>query len=107
MQRPLLILFTAILLIFSGCASKRLTKKGQEHQKAGFYEQAASYFYEALQKNDDNLDAKIGLRNTGQQVLEDQLEEFYTAYQNQKTDKAVWTYLEARNYYEKVNQMGV
>lgn len=107
MQRTLLILLTALLFVLSGCASKRLTKKGQEHQKAGFYEEAASYFYEALKKNDDNLDAKIGLRNTGQRVLEDQLNEFYQAYQNQKSDKAVWTYLEARNYYDKIKQMGV
>ncbi|MGM0567089.1 MAG: tetratricopeptide repeat protein [Bacteroidota bacterium] len=107
MSKTLLILFTAVLLILSGCASKRLAKKGKEHQEAGFYEDAASYYYEALKKNDNNLDAKIGLRNTGQQVLEDQLNDFYQAYQNQKSDKAVWTYLEARNYHEKVKQMGV
>jgi tetratricopeptide (TPR) repeat protein len=94
-------------MLFSGCASKRLAKKGLEHQKAGFYSDAAGYFYQALLKNDDNLDAKIGLKNTGQQVLNDHLVAFDKAFRNQESDIAVYNYMKARNYFNKVEQVGV
>ncbi|HKK10299.1 MAG TPA: CsgG/HfaB family protein, partial [Bacteroidales bacterium] len=108
MPKKLIYLFIALSLMLSGgCASKRLAKKGAEHEQAGFYREAASYYYEALLKNDDNLDAKIGLKRTGQQVLDEKLGSFMELYNNNKSESAVYAYRDAVDYYERVKNSGV
>jgi hypothetical protein len=106
-KQPILFILMMTLLLAGGCASKRLAKKGVEHEQAGFYREAASYYYEALLKNDDNLDAKIGLKRTGQQVLDDKLASFMKLYEESDTESAVYAYRDAVNYFEQVKSTGV
>lgn len=106
-KQPILFFLMMTLLLAGGCASKRLAKKGAEHEQAGFYREAASYYYEALLKNDDNLDAKIGLKRTGQQVLDDKLASFMKLYEKSDTESAVYAYRDAVNYFEQVKSTGV
>ena len=66
MQKYFLLIL--IVLFASSCASKRYAKKASEFEKAGLYEDAADFYYKSVQKNDKNVEAKLGLRKNGQKV---------------------------------------
>ncbi|MEZ5197228.1 MAG: hypothetical protein R2764_12750 [Bacteroidales bacterium] len=99
--------FIFILLILSGCASKKFTKKGDKFEDAGLYEDAAEYYYQAVKKKDSNLDAKIGLRKNGQLLLDQKLSDFNNAYVQGDYKKAVYDFIRAEDYYYKVKAVGV
>jgi hypothetical protein len=100
-MRKILLLLSVILLITS-CASKRYVKKAVKFEEAGLYEDAAEYYFLAVQKKDSNVDGKLGLRKTGQMTLDRKLSDFTLAYKQADYKKAVYNYLEAEKYYNKV-----
>ncbi len=102
-----IILFLSILLIFSGCASKRYLKKGLELENSGLYSDAANQYYNSLLKNINNIDAKIGLQRTGQLVLDDYIEKFKNQYQNGTPKDAVYAFIKAENYKIKISKVGL
>jgi hypothetical protein len=105
-MKKILFLLTIILLV-AGCASKRNTKKAVKFEQAGLYEDAAEYYYQAVKKKDSNVEAKLGLRKTGQQTLDKKLSDFSYSYKQADYQKAVYNYLESDNYYKKVKAVGV
>ncbi len=102
-----IIFFLSILLIFSGCASKRYLKKGLELENSGLYSDAANQYYYSLQKNINNIDAKIGLQRTGQLVLDDYIEKFKNQYQNGTSKDAVYAFVKAESYHNKIKKVGL
>lgn len=101
------IVFISILVIAAGCASKRYTKKATKFEEAGLYRDAAEYYYEAAKRKDSNVDAKLGLSKNGQLVLDEQLEDFNNSYKQNDYKSAVYHYLEAEAWYNKVKDVGV
>ena len=68
-QKLLVVLFTVLsaALFFNSCnTSKSYSKKGVRLKEAGLSEEAAEYFLVALQKNANNIDARILLKKEGQ-----------------------------------------
>ncbi len=105
MQRLLMLLVT--LLVVASCASKRYARKAEEFEKAGLYQDAAEYYYKSVSKNEKNVEAKLGLRENGQKVLEKKLSAFNTSHKNSNHKEAVYTFREAESYYDKVKEVGV
>jgi len=105
MQR--LFLFLSIVLFTLSCASKRYARKAEEFENAGLYQDAAEYYYRSVSKNEKNVEAKLGLRENGQKVLEEKLSVFNTSHKNSNHQEAVHAYLEAEGYYNKVKAVGV
>lgn len=103
---PVIIILSLVIVVGS-CKSRRLAKKGAELEESGLIVESAEYYYRALLSNEDNVDAKIGLKRTGQNVLDKKLSEFLSNYNNHRTDKAVDAYVEAKDYKEKVAGVGV
>lgn len=98
-----------VALAFAGCSgSKSYAKKGAKLDAAGLYAEAADMYLQSARRNNKNVDAKIGLKKTGQQVLNDELGNFFklTAMGGNKAD-AVDSYLEAENYVARVKAAGV
>ncbi len=102
-----ILLFLSIILLVAGCASKRYTKKAAKFEEAGLYEDAAEYYYQAVKKKDSNVDAKLGLRKNGQLTLDKKLADFTSAYKQSDYKKAVYNYLDAEKYYNKVKAVNV
>lgn len=97
----------ALLLV--GCSgSKSYAKKGAKLDAAGMYAEAADMYLQSAQRNPKNVDAKIGLKKTGQQVLNDKMSAFFKAFSmgGAKQD-AVEAYLEAKAYHDLVERQGV
>src|SRR5690554_4021248 len=99
-------LLVGMLMVACG-GSKSLAKKGNQLQQAGLYSDAADFFYNSLLKNNKNVDARIGLSSAGQQVLNDKLSEFSRARTIGDNKKAVYAYLDAMAYRDKIQRLGI
>lgn len=99
--------FFCLLFLMSGCASKRYTKKASKFEDAGLYKDASDYYYEAVKRKDSNVEAKLGLRKNGQITLDNKLDNFQEYYNQGNNKQAVYMYLNAEAYYEKIKAVGV
>jgi len=109
MKRLISIGLLAATVAFAGCSgSKSFAKKGMKLDEAGLYAEAAAMFEESARRDQKNIDAKIGLKKTGQSLLNDKLSAFFkaTAMGSAKGD-AVAAYLDAKAYQERVGRLGV
>lgn len=102
------ITLTIVILVLAGCHnSKYYTKMAVKQETAGLVTEAAQNYYNALLKNRSNVDAQIGMKKSGQLVLNSLLNEF-AKQKNFGSDKdAVYAYLEAQAYKEKIQRLGV
>lgn len=105
-MKHFLFVFCLVFLI-SGCASKRYTKKASKFEDAGLYKDASEYYYEAVKRKDSNVDAKLGLRKNGQITLDNKLSVFLDYYQQGNYKQAMYMYLSADAYYEKIKAVNV
>jgi len=96
-MRLIYFLILAFALVFgAGCTgSKSYYKKGKKLQEAGLNDEAAQFYLISLQRNPKNVDAKIGLKVTGQKQIENVLNQFYKAYSVTNYKEAVYKYNEA------------
>ncbi len=106
------ILFCLSIVLFSmvlgACQnSKHFTKLAIKQEAAGLTEEAANSFYTALLKNRSNLDAQIGMKKTGQLVLNGMLGEFAKQKNFGSNRDAVDAFHAAQDYQEKIKNAGV
>jgi hypothetical protein len=100
-------LIISVLLLVSGCASKRFTKQAAKFEQAGLCEDAAEYYYEAVKRKDSNVEAKLGLRKNGQITLDNKLSAFMKAYNSADYQNAVYKYKDAESYSNKLKTVSV
>ncbi|MCB0757668.1 MAG: hypothetical protein KDC01_04350, partial [Flavobacteriales bacterium] len=104
------IAIASILLLFAAACSgsKSYSKKAAKLDGSGLYVEAADMYLQSAVRNAKNIDAKIGLKKTGQMVLNDKLSAFFKAF-SLGEDKAavVEAYLDAENYRDRVQRAGV
>lgn len=106
-MRTLLLIPTLFLsvCIIQGCSgSKAMSKRASKLQAAGLYKEAAEGFLNALSRNPKNIDAKIGLKGSGQRVVNDLSSTFYQAHQSGRSKEAVYAFLDAQNFIEKTSR---
>lgn len=98
----------AVISAVACTGSKPLSKRAAKLDQGGMYAEAAEMYLQSALRNQSNVDAKIGLKKTGQQLLDDRLGKFFKAF-NMGDDKeaAVNAFLEARAYQERVQRAGV
>lgn len=96
------------ILALAACQnSKYYTKVATKQENAGLVTAAAESYYTALQKNRTNVNAQIGMKKSGQLVLNSMLSEF-TKQKNFGSEKeAVYGYLAAKEYRDKIKRVGV
>lgn len=100
-------IFLAVL-IGTGCATSRgFSKRGQKLEQAGMFEEAAGMYFTSLQKNRANVDAQIGMRNTGQLVLNKRLQEFTQLRTFDRKKEAITAWHNAVNYQNRIRSVGV
>ncbi|MBL7942262.1 MAG: hypothetical protein JNM00_05830, partial [Flavobacteriales bacterium] len=80
---------------------------GQKQEAAGLVKEAANSYYTALQRKRDNIDAQIGMKKTGQLVLNELLNEFAKTKNFGTAKEAVYSFHTARDYRDKIKSVGV
>lgn len=103
----LLLFLTIVILSLTGCASKRHLKNAVKYDEAGLYEDAAQLYMRSLSANRDNIEAKLGLKRTGQMVLDQKVTDFTTYHRNNQHGDAVYAYINAEKYLNQANSLGV
>jgi tetratricopeptide (TPR) repeat protein len=100
--------FTMVTLSFTACQnSKYYTKMAIKQETAGLVTEAAQNYYNALLKNRSNVDAQIGMKKSGQLVLNSLLNDFAKQKNFGSEKDAVYAYLEAKAYKDKIQRLGV
>ncbi|HCX99490.1 MAG TPA: hypothetical protein DG754_05050 [Bacteroidales bacterium] len=107
MKKFLPILLLVIAIIFSGCASKRMAKRGLKFEEAGMYEMAADFFYKSMTANPKNVDAAVGLKRNGQRVMDEKSLQVHKAYFDGNDKQTVYSFLDTKSYLGKVNRLGI
>ena len=100
---------TCSVLVLVACnGSKGLSKKAAQLEAGGMYAEAADMYLQSVQRSSKNVDAKIGLKKNGQQLLNDKLSVFWKAFNmgDQKAE-AVNAYIAAKSYADQVGRLGV
>lgn len=105
MNRLLIVLVMASFLL--GCAATRYAKRAAEFEAAGLYKDASEFYYKSVLKNQNKVETKLGLQRTGQFVLNEQLSTFSRYYKNNENQDAVYSYLEAQAFYDKLQSVNV
>lgn len=106
--KPHIVIGLLLWMFGVGCYnSKYYTKIATKQEVAGLVTEAAENYYSALQKNRTNVDAQIGMKKSGQLVLNSLLNDF-AKQKNFGSDKeAVYAYIAAQNYRDKIQRVGV
>ena len=108
MKRELLVILLATLIVLlGGCASKKYAKRGDKYEQAGLWELAAQSYMRSLSSKRDNIDAIVGLKRTGQKVIDDRCFKIYKAYENDQLKEVVYEYLDLTDFKGKASGLGV
>ena len=90
-------------LLATGCNSPNaLAKRGAKMEEAGMMDQAANFYYTALQKDRNHIRSLSGMERAGQAVLMDRLEDFDAALLQNNRAAAVKAFEGAEAYFKKV-----
>lgn len=88
-------------------ASKSFTKKGNKLAEAGIHDEAAFAFMQALANDRTYIDARVGLRNSGQKALNQYLDKFYKAHGSDDLRTSVYAFRQAEKFLNNVNAYNI
>ncbi len=98
-------IFLLLIVLLSSCTgSKKMYKQGQQLQEAGLIDQANEKFFQALDRNPNNIDAQIALKKSSEMHLSDLLSQFFIASSNNEHKKAVEVYQNTQKFVNRVNK---
>jgi tetratricopeptide (TPR) repeat protein len=104
--KPLLLLLLATALL--ACSpSRSFTKQGKKLATAGLHDEASLAFMQALGHDRANIDARVGLRLSGQQALNTYLDRFFRAHGQQQYKESVYAYRKADQFYVSVTALNI
>lgn len=101
------VIFLLTLSLVSCHGTKYYTKIAMKQEAAGLNSEAANSYYTALMKKRNNIDAQIGMKKTGQLVLNQMLGEFAREKNFGSNKNAVYAYQKADTYRKKIQGVGV
>lgn len=78
-----------------------------KQEAAGLTAEAADNYFFALQKNRNNIDAQIGMKKNGQLKLNSMLGDFAKAKNFGSAKDAVYAFLDAQQYKNKIEGVGI
>lgn len=105
--RSMFSVLLAVLVLASCQSSKHFAKLGAKQEAAGLMHEAANSYYISLQKKRTNLDAQIGMKKSGQLLLNEMLNEFAKQKNFGTNRSAVDAYHKAKNYRDQVQGVGI
>ncbi|MCB8965163.1 MAG: hypothetical protein H6536_09045 [Bacteroidales bacterium] len=103
----LLILLSIAIILSGGCASKKYAKRGSKFEQAGLWEQAAESYMRSLSSKRHNIDAIVGLKRSGQKVIDDRCYKIYKAYESDQFKETVYGYLGVVDFKNRAAAYGV
>lgn len=106
-MKKIIFIVCSFLLLAACNTPKSLTKKGDKLQAQELHQQAADYYYQALSKKPDYINAQIGLKTSGQRLINQHLDNFFKSKNFGDKKAAVYHYLAAAKYKKKVSRFNI
>ena len=100
MKRTYLLSLLAVFLL-SCSGTKKMTKKAVAFEQQGMYSEASAYYLLALERKSTNIDAAMGLKRSGQLVMDDYLVDFFKSHTAKDSKSSVYSYLKALDWQKK------
>ena len=101
-------LSVVLLLFLASCDTpKSLTKKGDKFLEKELYANACQQYFRALDKKSDYLEAKEGLKHSGQKQINRHLDDFFKASNFGEQRKAIYHYRDADALQKKVSTYSI
>ena len=104
-------IFLFLVLLSTALASCHSTnhyfKTAAKQEQGGLINEAAESYYIALQRKRTNVDAQIGMKRTGQLVLNNLLNDFAKQKNFGDYKSAVYAFHQARSYRDRIQSVGV
>jgi len=108
MKKYILLFFFVIGIIFQSCVTSRgLAKKANKMEQAGQYEMASNLYYQAVVKDRTNPTALQGMKRVGNKIVGQYLASFSENKLKGNYKKAVYDYLNAKEYQKKISKINV
>jgi len=101
------LVFIFILLLGASCTHKRFAKKAAKFEEQGMYQEASDLYYQSLIAKRSYIDAQVGLKRTGQRVVDKTYSDFMTAYNQGNNKQAVYYYIEAESFENRLKQVSI
>lgn len=103
-----LLFLSALIAALAACTGARgLTKRGAQLEEAGLYTEAANFYFNALLRDRNRVDARIGLTNTASRVFNDKLDDFSRHRAMDEHRQAVAAYTDAVAYRDRISRVGI
>jgi tetratricopeptide (TPR) repeat protein len=106
-MKKIYIILVLVSLLWACNPSKQYIKKGNEFFLLGNYDDAATYFYNALLADPQNLEAKQALKKSANNVLTAKFSQFGKYVVENRDADAVRQYRSNQKYFEKTKSVGV
>jgi tetratricopeptide (TPR) repeat protein len=108
MNRRIYFIILFSIFTLTACNSpKSLYKKGNKMEAAQLNLEASNYYYQALIKKPEYIEAREALTRSGNQVLSDRLSTFFNESQLGNKKEAINAYLSAKQYKESLEKVSV
>tara|TARA_B100000768_G_C11269731_1_gene372812 strand:+ start:289 stop:1683 length:1395 start_codon:yes stop_codon:yes gene_type:complete len=103
-----LVIAVALFAALSGCSgSKAFVKRALKMEEVGMMNQAANFYFIAVEKDPYSAEALAGLQRSGQWVLNDHLNQFEQSRAEGNRSAAVEAYERAKAYQSKIERVGI
>jgi tetratricopeptide (TPR) repeat protein len=99
----LFVLFFLSIIIISCNGSKAYTKKATKLAAAGIHKEAIEFYIQALNRDRSNVEAQIGLRKSGKEVMSKYQTKFFKEYNLNDYKSAVYTYIEIQSFKKRTD----
>lgn len=106
-MKKLILLITISIIAVACTGTKKMYKKAVAFEQQGMYAEAASYYLNALHRKSTNVEAAIGLKRTGQLVLDDYLADYFKVHTAKQFKEAVYAYKKAEDYQKAAKRYSV
>jgi hypothetical protein len=96
------LLFLLVALMSVSCAYKQYAKKAAKFEQQGQYQEASELYYQSLLKKSTYIESQMGLKRSGQRVIDKIYGDFMIAYNDGNNKQAVYYYIEAEKVEKKL-----
>ncbi|MCK5782415.1 MAG: hypothetical protein KAH10_07470, partial [Flavobacteriales bacterium] len=98
-----------VLVFFStSCGvTKTSYDNGVMLEESDMYAEASNYYYDALRKDEYNVDINVKLKHVGQIVLDKKFENFKNSLDRGNKEKAIYEYVSAVQFRDKLHSVNV
>ena len=96
------LIYFSVVFLFSCSGTKKMTKKAIVFEEQGMYKEASEYYLDALKRKNTNLDASLGLKRTGQIVMDELLSVFFKFHSAKEYNKSVSTYFKVKEWQNRI-----